>query len=169
MLDGTKIIKEYTVLMNGMFVFMYRLDERQSEFKRMSYSDGDRVKWEKLLTSELISSDESEIDDDKAMVVVKELVWRSDRVTNFFAKLDNTHEDCKSEQAKRQTKPRIRNGTTSARVAPAHLYTFLGFEQLKLPQDFQDAGLCLQVMTCLISFSLSNYIHNYYAIVLVEL
>lgn len=79
------------------------------------------MKWEKVLTSQLISSDESEIDNDKAVLVVKELVWRSDRVTNFFAKLDSAHEDRKSEQAKRQTKPRIRNGTTSTRVAPAHL------------------------------------------------
>ena len=52
------------------------------------------MKWEKVLTSELISSDESEVDnDDKAVLVVKKLAWRSDRVTNFFAKLDSAHED----------------------------------------------------------------------------
>ena len=104
-----------------MFLFVQRLEERQSEFKRLSYSDGDRVKWEKVLTSQMISSDESETDDDKAVLVVNELEWRSDRVTNFFVKLDSAHEDRKSEQAKRQTKPHIRNGTTSTRVAPLNL------------------------------------------------
>ena len=80
------------------------------------------MKWEKVLTSELISSDESEVDDDdKAVLVVKKLAWRSDRVTNFFAKLDSAHEDRKSEQAKRQTKPRIHKGIVSTREAPAHL------------------------------------------------
>ena len=69
----------------------------------------------------MISSDESELDDGKAVLVVKELQWRSDKITNFFTKLDSAHEDRKSEQAKRQTKPSIRNGTSSARAAPAHL------------------------------------------------
>ena len=66
----------------------------------------------------MISSDESELE---AVLVVKELQWRSDKITNFFTKLDSAHEDRKSEQAERQTKPRIRNGTLSARAAPAHL------------------------------------------------
>ena len=47
------------------------------------------------------------------MLVIRELVWRSDRVTTFFAKLDSAHEDRKSEQTKCQTKPRIRNRTPS--------------------------------------------------------
>ena len=62
----------------------------------------------------MISSDESELDDAKAVLVVKKLQWRSDKITNFFTKLDSAHEDRKSEQA-------IRNGTSSARAAPAHL------------------------------------------------
>ena len=70
--------------MYTVFLSCRDLVERLAEFKQKSYSDGDRVKWEKVLTSELISSDESEVDDDKAVLVVKELVWRSDRVTNFF-------------------------------------------------------------------------------------
>ena len=45
---------------------MQRL-ERQSEFERLSYSDGDRVKWEKIVTFQLISSDESDIDVEKAV------------------------------------------------------------------------------------------------------
>ena len=103
------------------FTYIQRLAERQSEFKKMSYTDGDRVKWEKVLITELISSDESETEEDKAVLVVKELTWRSDKVSSFFMKLDNAHDARKSEQATRQTKPRIRKGITSNRPAPSHL------------------------------------------------
>lgn len=100
---------------------MQRLSERQAEFRRHSYSDGDRIKWEKVFTADLISSDESEVEEDKPVLVVKELVWRSDKVTNFFTKLDNAHDAKKSEQANRQTKSRVRRGVVSGRPAPAHL------------------------------------------------
>ena len=97
---------------------MQRLSERQAEFRRHSYSDGDRLKWENVFTSDLISSDESEVEEDKPVLVVKELVWRSDKVTNFFKKL---HDAKKSEQANRQTKSRVRRGVVSGRPAPAQL------------------------------------------------
>lgn len=38
----------------------------------------------KVFTAGLISSDESEVEEDKPLLVVKELVWKSDKVTNFF-------------------------------------------------------------------------------------
>lgn len=90
----------------------------------MPYSDGDRVKWERVLITELISSDESETEDDKAVLVVKELTWRSDKVSSFFMKLDSAHDARKSEQATRQTKPRIRKGVTSSMSAPSHLLSW---------------------------------------------
>ena len=100
---------------------MQRFGERQAEFKRLSYSDSDRVKWEKVLTTDLISSDESELEEDRAVLVVKELPWRSEKVSNFFKKLDKAHESRKTEQANRQTKPRIRRGMMSERPAPVSL------------------------------------------------
>ena len=90
----------------------------------MSYSDVDRVKWKKVLVTELISSDESETEDGKAVLIVKELPWRSDKVTNFFEKLDRAHNARKSEQASRQTKPRIRQGKTSTRLPPSRFPTW---------------------------------------------
>ena len=47
-----------------------RLAERKSQFKRMSYNDGDRAKWEKVLMSELISSDESDVEDGKHVKLI---------------------------------------------------------------------------------------------------
>jgi hypothetical protein len=52
-------------------------------------------------------------------------VW-SERVNEFFAKLDSSHEGRKSKQAKRQTKPRIRvTRKVSTREAPAQLPSWI--------------------------------------------
>ena len=45
---------------------MQRRVERESEFNKMSYSDGDREKWRKVLVTQLMSSDESATEDDQA-------------------------------------------------------------------------------------------------------
>ena len=68
--------------------FMQRRAERESEFQRMSYSDSDREKWKKVLVTQLMSSDESDSEENQPVFVVKELPWRSDKVTAFFEKLD---------------------------------------------------------------------------------
>ena len=70
----------------------------------MSYSDSDREKWRKVLVNQLMSSDESEYEDDQAVFVVKELPWRSSKVTAFFEKLNGVCQSQKTEQASQQTK-----------------------------------------------------------------
>ena len=100
---------------------MQRRVERESEFNKMSYSDGDREKWEKVLVTQLMSSDESATEDDQAVFVVKELPWRSDKVTAFYKKLDSVWNARKTEQACRQTKNRVRKGVVSHRPAPSGL------------------------------------------------
>ena len=93
-----------------------------SEFKRRSYSEEDKIKWGKVLTTEFISSDESGTEDGKAVIFVKTLPWRSQKVTKFFSKLDENHCLKKSEQATRQTKERIRKeDIISERPAPANV------------------------------------------------
>ena len=85
----------------------------------MSYNDADRAKWRKVLSTQLISSDESATEDDQPVLIIKELRWRSEKVTIFFQKLDRAHDARKSEQACRQTKRRVRKGVTSNRPAPS--------------------------------------------------
>ena len=85
----------------------------------MSYSEIDRQKWKKILITDMISSDSSGVEDTIPVFVAKEMPWRSRKVTNFFDKLDKFHEDSKSEQAKRQTKRRIRTGKLSTRGMPS--------------------------------------------------
>ena len=97
---------------------MQRRAERESEFQRMSYSDSDREKWKKVLVTQLMSSDESDNEENQAVFVVKELPWRSDKVTAFFEKLDGVRRSRKTEQASRQTKRRVRKGVMSSRPPP---------------------------------------------------
>ena len=52
----------------------------------MSYSETDTVKWRRILTSDMISSDSSGIEDTVPVLVAKEIPWRSRKVSTFFLK-----------------------------------------------------------------------------------
>ena len=73
----------------------------------MSYSESDQIKWKKILKCEMISSDESGTEDSKSVFIVKELLWRSEKVTSVFNKINEMYDSQKSEQAPRQTKRRV--------------------------------------------------------------
>ena len=75
-----------------------------------------RDKWLKVMTTELMSSEESEDDS----IVVRPLPWRSKYVTNMFEKIDGYCSRKKSSQAKRQMKAR-KIGETSSRPKPFNL------------------------------------------------
>ena len=61
----------------------------------------------------LISSDNSEEEDGKGILIVRELPWRSERVTTFFEKSDAAHDATKFQQALRQSKTPLTNGLQS--------------------------------------------------------
>ena len=82
-------------------------------FAKRSYHGSDRDKWQKILTADMMSSEESEDD----TIVVKPLRWRSSKVIQFFEALDQQLYAEKSAQAKRQTKKRI-IGEASLRTKP---------------------------------------------------
>ena len=94
-----------------------RRAERVSQFAKMSFSDADRIKWKKVLVTNFMSSDESGEDDGQPVFIVKKLPWSSERVSNFFERLDAARSSHKTEQASRQTKPRISKGLLSSRPA----------------------------------------------------
>ena len=66
----------------------------------------------------MISSDDSETEDGNAVFSIKNLRWRSEKVSRFFSKLDDAHKARKSEQAARQTKPRLHPGAVSSTAPP---------------------------------------------------
>ena len=95
---------------------MQKVTQRCAELQKLSYSEADKKKWEKVLTPEIVSSDESDIDEEgKSIFTEKELVWQNDRVTNF---LDDSTEKRKSDQAVKQSKPRVRGRKVSSRPNP---------------------------------------------------
>ena len=70
----------------------------------MSYNDTDQAKWRKVLVTEFMSSDESSYEDGQPAFVVKELPWRSEKVSKFLEKLDKARDIRKTEKANRQIK-----------------------------------------------------------------
>ena len=71
---------------------------------------------------EMMSTDESGEDDEgKAVVLVKHLQWRSEKVNRFFSRLDAFIDQGKSEQAHRQTKPRKLVKNKSSPLPPTSL------------------------------------------------
>ena len=73
----------------------------------------------KVFTSALHSSEES--DEDGEIIIVKPLLWRSERVTEMFHQLDQKIEEGKSAQAKRQKRRRVMGVEPSARPQPPGL------------------------------------------------
>ena len=71
-----------------------------------------------MLLSEMMSSEESGGEDsDSDVIIVRPLPWRSARVNDFFASLDDNTKFHMSSEAKRQTKARC-TGDPSTRPIP---------------------------------------------------
>lgn len=67
----------------------------------------------------MISSEERGLDEDgKAVILVKDLPWRSDKVGRFLERLEAVQEGKKSEQALRQSKERVLIEAASERDPP---------------------------------------------------
>lgn len=77
-----------------------------------------RTQWKSILTIELMSSDESDYNDNgKEVLVSYQLPWLSDAVNNFKQVLDRESLKGKMQQSLRQMKPRI-EGSPSTRQHP---------------------------------------------------
>ena len=83
------------------------------------YNQDDEQKWLKVLVPAMMSSEES--DDDENVNYVKDLPWRASIVKEFFADLDQQFVGTKSAQAKRQTKYRVPSAIASQREAPLEM------------------------------------------------
>ena len=75
-----------------------------------------KEKWKYLLTTDMMTSEESGEDDE--VIIVKPLSWRSRKVSKFFHKLDVTSTENKTSQAKRQRKQRVLSDEPSMRPQP---------------------------------------------------
>ena len=83
-------------------------------------SQKEKEKWGKVLVPEMMSSEESDIEND-GVITVKPIRWRTERVRTFLHRLDSKVNTAKSTQSKRQRKQRIESSEYSNRVKPATL------------------------------------------------
>ena len=89
-----------------MIIFQQKLEERIATLSKVKFTvPKDREKWEKVLTLELMSSEDSGMEDEE-ILVVRPLPWRSTRVDEMFDELDKKILSGKSPRSRLQMKRR---------------------------------------------------------------
>ena len=92
-----------------------KLEERTAGLKKKNFATSeDRNKWAKVLTLEVMSSEESGTEDGQEVLFVRPLPWRALSVKNVFDEIDRQNLAAKSPQSRRQTKRRV-TGESSSR------------------------------------------------------
>ena len=92
-----------------------KLEERSASVAKMIFSDPkEKEKWSKIMTTELISSEESGSDAGEQVLIVHPLPWRSSKVDHMYRRLDKGALSLRSPQGRRQLKRRVA-GTASTR------------------------------------------------------
>ena len=73
--------------------------------------------WDTIMTTAIMSSEESGYDEEEEVLFVHPLPWRSAKVDHFFSTLDKKGMETKSPQARRQMKKRVQ-GSVSVHNIP---------------------------------------------------
>lgn len=85
-----------------------KLDERGASLNEMVFADARyREAWEKVMTPDMIFSEDSGTDDGEEVLVVRPLPWRSARGSYMFQEVDRQNLKDKSPQSRRQMKRRV--------------------------------------------------------------
>ena len=79
----------------------------------------DREKWEKVLTLDFMSSEDSGSDEGDEILIIRPIPCRSSKVDRMFSDLDQKTFEDKSPRARRQMKQR-KVGIPSKRPRPTH-------------------------------------------------
>ena len=72
-----------------------------ASLEKSSLPERDKQKWKAVMTTEFMSSEDSDPEDAKTFTK-RSIPWRSDKVTKFFCELDKTKEEQRFGQGKRQ-------------------------------------------------------------------
>ena len=83
-------------------------------------SQKEKEKWGKVLVPEIMSSEESDMENDN-VITVKPIDWRAERVRAFLHCLDSKITTAESAQSKRQRKQRVDSSESSNRIKPPTL------------------------------------------------
>ena len=94
--SATEVTKSVTILLairkplltyKLLYTLIQKLSKRRATFEKSNFEN--KEKWRKVLIQELMSSDESGMDEDgRAVIFVKDIPWRNDKVGRFFKRLD---------------------------------------------------------------------------------
>lgn len=93
------------------------MQDRLSFLEKSSLSERDKLKWKALMSSDFMSSEESD-PEDTGTLIKRTISWRSDKVSDFFYELDRIQEESRTGQGKRQRKSRILVSDCSPRPVP---------------------------------------------------
>ena len=101
-----------TFKFTSVYYALQKLQVRLSTFTKSKIKDCERKKWEKVFIPDMMSSEESDQENDHNMVV-RELPFRHERVTSYFHAIDEATYKTRSSQAVRQRKNRVLQGVSS--------------------------------------------------------
>ena len=88
---------------------------RLSTFTKANIKDSEREKWEKVFIPEMMSSEDSDPENEHNMFL-KELPFRHERVTSYFHAIDEATNKTRCSQAVRQRKNRVLEGVSDRTV-----------------------------------------------------
>jgi len=81
------------------------------------------AKWKRVLTIEMMSSEESVSgDDDEEAFQIKSLPWRSEKFNHFMGTLDTAAKNAATRKSKRMRNTRIEGRQSSTRKAPLNKF-----------------------------------------------
>lgn len=108
------------LLITKIIIFLFsqkRRDRESAVLRNKKLSEEQKTKWLKVMKIEMMSSEESEMDDDNRdeLLKIRSLPWRSSEVNRMFSKIDAYNLAGKSPASRRQMKRKKRVEETSSR------------------------------------------------------
>ncbi len=82
---------------------------------------------EEILTREFISSEESDMEDERHVMVIKPLPWRGEKASRVLNRLDNKLKKQQTKQSTIQTVPRVIGEPSSKPKPTSFSHDFWGF------------------------------------------
>ncbi len=109
--------------------FTQKLEARKAALAHTSALSEEKKKtWNEILVPAFMSSEESDMEDDKPVLLVKSLPWRASKVSRFLKQMDAKGEKKKSKRSILQTMTRL-PGPVSNRLLPTTFEpSFWGFK-----------------------------------------
>ena len=108
----------YCYPFDGLTTYMQKSQDRKCALGKMTFTDEhQRERWSEVVKPDFMSSEESGIENEEEVLIVRPLVWRSPQVNQLFLQLDDKVFLEKKPLARRQMKRHVM-GNHSDRPMP---------------------------------------------------